>query len=151
MLGNFIKKISKPITHVIFIVAIYAVLYFLKEKIYISSTVDKSIGVFTTIFSTLITAFTIILAISDRDIIKEIILNKQYWEQLCSVSFLPIVYSLIGMTSYLINVIVGCFIVFEIFTVTILIITILATFLFLYILINVVFKLNYNKKSNRIE
>jgi hypothetical protein len=151
MLGNFIKKINKPITHVIFIVVIYAVLYFLKEKIYISSTVDKSIGVFTTIFSTLITAFTIILAISDRDIIKEIILNKQYWEQLCSVSFLPIVYSLIGMTSYLINVIVGCFIVFEIFTVTILIITILATFLFLYILINVVFKLNYNKKSNRIE
>ena len=151
MLGNFIKKINKPITHVIFIVVIYAVLYFLKEKIYISSTVDKSIGVFTTIFSTLITAFTIILAISDRDIIKEIILNKQYWEQLCSVSFLPIVYSLIGMTSYLINIIVGCFIVFEIFTVTILIITILATFLFLYILINVVFKLNYNKKSNRIE
>lgn len=151
MLGNFIKKINKPITHIIFIVAIYAVLYFLKEKIYISCAVDKSIGVFTTIFSTLITAFTIILAISDRDIIKEIILNKQYWEQLCSVSFLPIVYSLIGMTSYLINVIVGCFIVFEIFTVTILIITILATFLFLYILINVVFKLNYNKKSNRIE
>lgn len=151
MLGNFIKKINKPITHIIFIVAIYAVLYFLKEKIYISSAVDKSIGVFTTIFSTLITAFTIILAISDRDIIKEIILNKQYWEQLCSVSFLPIVYSLIGMTSYLINIIVGCFIVFEIFTVTILIITILATFLFLYILINVVFKLNYNKKSNRIE
>ena len=151
MLGNFIKKINKPITHVIFIVVIYAVLYFLKEKIYISSTVDKSIGVFTTIFSTLITAFTIILAISDRDIIKEIILNKQYWEQLCSVSFLPIVYSLIGMTSYIFNVIVGCFILFEMFTVTILIITILTTFLFLYILINIVFKLNYNKKSNRIE
>ena len=34
MLGNFIKKINKPITHVIFIVVIYAVLYFLKEKIY---------------------------------------------------------------------------------------------------------------------
>ena len=151
MLGNFIKKINKPITHVIFIVVIYAVLYFLKEKIYISSTVDKSIGVFTTLFSTLITAFTIILAISDRDIIKEIILNKQYWEQLCSVSFLPIVYSLIGMTSYIFNVIVGCFILFEMFTVTILIITILTTFLFLYILINIVFKLNYNKKSNRIE
>lgn len=151
MLGNFIKKINKPITHIIFIVAIYAVLYFLKEKIYISSTADKSIGVFTTIFSTLITAFTIILAISDRDIIKEIILNKQYWEQLCSVSFLPIVYSLIGMTSYVINNIVGCFVVFEIFTVTILIITILTTFLFLYMLINIIFKLNYNKKSNRIE
>lgn len=151
MLGNSIKKINKPITHLIFIVVIYAVLYFLKEKIYISSTADKSIGVFTTIFSTLITAFTIILAISDRDIIKEIILNKQYWEQLCSVSFLPIVYSFIGMTSYVINVIVGCFIVFEIFIVTILIITILTTFLFLYILINIVFKLNYNKKSNRIE
>ena len=151
MLGNFIKKINKPITHVIFIVVIYAVLYFLKEKIYISSTVDKSIGVFTTIFSTLITAFTIILAISDRDIIKEIILNKPHWEQLCSVSFLPIVYSFIGMTSYVINNIVGCFVVFEIFTVTILIITILTTFLFLYILINIVFKLNYNKKSNRIE
>jgi hypothetical protein len=151
MLGNFIKKINKPITHVIFIVVIYAVLYFLKEKIYISSTVDKSIGVFTTIFSTLITAFTIILAISDRDIIKEIILNKPHWEQLCSVSFLPIVYSFIGMTSYVINVILGCFILFEIFIVTILIITILTTFLFLYILINIVFKLNYNKKSNRIE
>jgi hypothetical protein len=151
MLGNFIKKINKPITHVIFIVVIYAVLYFLKEKIYISSTVDKSIGVFTTIFSTLITAFTIILAISDRDIIKEIILNKPHWEQLCSVSFLPICYSLIGMTSYVINNIVGCFVVFEIFTVTILIITILTTFLFLYILINIIFKLNYNKKSNRIE
>lgn len=151
MLGNFIKKINKPITHIIFIVSIYAVLYFLKEKIYISSTADKSIGVFTTIFSTLITAFTIILAISDRDIIKEIILNKQYWEQLCSVSFLPIVYSLIGMTSYVINNIVGCFVVFEIFTVTILIITILTTFLFLYMLINIIFKLNYNKKSNRIE
>lgn len=151
MLGNFIKKINKPITHVIFIVVIYAVLYFLKEKIYISSTVDKSIGVFTTIFSTLITAFTIILAISDRDIIKEIILNKSHWEQLCSVFFLPICYSLIGMTSYVINNIVGCFVVFEIFTVTILIITILTTFLFLYILINIIFKLNYNKKSNRIE
>lgn len=151
MLRNFIKKINKPITHIFLIVVIYGVLYFLKEKIYISSTVDKSIGVFTTIFSTLITAFTIILAISDREIIKEIIFNKQYWEQLCSVSFLPICYSLVGMTSYVINTIVGCFIVFEIFTVTILIITILTTFLFLYILINIIFKLNYNKKSNRIE